>query len=57
MWDPQHLTTLWAFTACYGNTITLILTTGYEAEWVEMRSGRYIDNEMFCPNQESGLIH
>jgi hypothetical protein len=23
MWDPQHLTTLWASTACYGNSFTL----------------------------------
>jgi hypothetical protein len=24
MWDPQHLTTLWASTACYGDSFTLL---------------------------------
>jgi hypothetical protein len=25
MWDPQHLSTLWASTACYRDTFTLLL--------------------------------
>jgi hypothetical protein len=25
MWEPHHLTTLWAFTACYRDTFTLVL--------------------------------
>jgi hypothetical protein len=25
MWDPQHLTTLEASTACYGDSLTLLL--------------------------------
>jgi hypothetical protein len=24
MWDPQHLTTLWTSTACYGDSLTLL---------------------------------
>jgi hypothetical protein len=27
MWDPQHLTTLYASTACYGDTFTSFLLT------------------------------
>jgi hypothetical protein len=26
MWDPQRLTTLWAFMACYRDTFTLLFT-------------------------------
>jgi hypothetical protein len=26
MWDPQRLTTLWAFTACYRDSFTFIFT-------------------------------
>jgi hypothetical protein len=26
MWDPQRLTTLWAFTACYRDSFTLLFT-------------------------------
>jgi hypothetical protein len=25
MWEPQHLTTLWAFTACYRNNFTYFI--------------------------------
>jgi hypothetical protein len=25
MWEPQHLTTLWASTGCYRDTFTLLL--------------------------------
>jgi hypothetical protein len=25
MWDPQRLTTLWAFTVCYGDSFTLLV--------------------------------
>jgi hypothetical protein len=24
MWDPQHLTTLWASTVCYGDNFTFV---------------------------------
>jgi hypothetical protein len=24
MWEPQHLTTLWAFTACYRDSFTFL---------------------------------
>jgi hypothetical protein len=27
MWEPQHLTTLWASTACYRDTFTFLLFT------------------------------
>jgi hypothetical protein len=27
MWDPQHLTTLYTFTACYGDSFTLLYFT------------------------------
>jgi hypothetical protein len=26
MWDPQHLTTLWASTVCQGDSFTLLIT-------------------------------
>jgi hypothetical protein len=26
MWEPQHLTTLWAFTACYRDNFVLLFT-------------------------------
>jgi hypothetical protein len=29
MWDPQRLTTLWAFTACYRDTFTLFYIEQY----------------------------
>jgi hypothetical protein len=28
MWEPQHLTTLWASTACYRDTFTFFLKVG-----------------------------
>jgi hypothetical protein len=30
MWDPQRLTTLWAFTACYTDSFTFFLLTATE---------------------------
>jgi hypothetical protein len=36
MWDPLHLTTLWASTACYGDSFTLwrrsVLPVRYELD-------------------------
>jgi hypothetical protein len=36
MWDPQHLTTLWAPTACYGDSFSLwsrsVLPVRYELD-------------------------
>jgi hypothetical protein len=32
MWDPQHLTALWAFTACYGDSFTFI----YDMSFLQM---------------------
>jgi hypothetical protein len=35
MWEPRRLTTLWAFTACYMNSFTILLDLHklYGAEW------------------------
>jgi hypothetical protein len=32
MWDPQRLTTLWAFTACYRDSFTFFFTLRYGLE-------------------------
>jgi hypothetical protein len=29
MWEPQHLTTLWAFAACYRDSFTFTFTKYY----------------------------
>jgi hypothetical protein len=65
MWDPQRLTTLWAFTACYRDSFTLLtftnrgssvsVVTGYGLDDGGLIAGRgsYFSLR-HCINTESG---
>jgi hypothetical protein len=41
MWDPQRLTTLWAFTACYRDSFTFTYLTGWGGmDWIDLVQDR-----------------
>jgi hypothetical protein len=37
MWDPQHLTTLWASTACFGDSLTFTLPC-FSVQWFPVQA-------------------
>jgi hypothetical protein len=47
MWDPQRLTTLWAFTACYRDSFYFYFTYN-DIELIDTELSQNINNKELC---------